>query len=249
MLLGDRVRWDHVELFTAPDDEARALLVAVRREGRTTLLGRGDATAVVALVGERLARSGPAGGAAAVGWMSVPRGADVPDALLAGLGLARFSSWDWMVTDREPALAAAEPDVVVLEPSRDADAIRACLAASNPGTTADPAGPDEAAWFGVRDGERLVGVAGASLRGGRADDGFSWHLHGLGVRPGARARGLGAALTAAVTRAGLAAGAQWVSLGMYADNDAARRIYRRLGFVTEGRFASFGPAGADRPPT
>lgn len=249
MLLGDRVRWDDVELSTPPDDEARALLVAVHREGRTTLLGRGDAAGVVTLVEEWVRRRGAAGLPRPVGWMSVPRGADVPADLLTELGLARFSSWDWMATDREPPAAAAEPHVVVLEPARDADAIRGCLADSNPGTTADPTGPLEAAWFGVRDGARLVGVAGASLRGGRSDEGFSWHLHGLGVRPGARARGLGAALTAAVTRAGLADGAQWVSLGMYADNDAARRIYRRLGYLTEGRFASFGPAGADRPPT
>lgn len=249
MLLGDRVRWDDVELRTPAGDEARALVVAVRRESRTTLLGRGDASAAVALVEEWADLRGAAGLPRPVDWMSVPRGADVPAALLAELGLARFSSWDWMATDREPPAAAAEPHVVVLEPARDADAIRACLEDSNPGTTADPTGPQEAAWFGVRDGGRLVGVAGASLRGGRSDESFSWHLHGLGVRPGARARGLGAALTAAVTRAGLAGGAQWVSLGMYADNDAARRIYRRLGFLTEGRFASFGPAGADRPPT
>lgn len=76
---------------------------------------------------------------------------------------------------------------------------------------------------------------------------FSWHLHGLAVLPQTRRRGLGAALTAAATAAGLDAGADWVSLGMYADNAGARRLYERLGFVTQARMASYGPQGVTRP--
>lgn len=77
---------------------------------------------------------------------------------------------------------------------------------------------------------------------------MSWHLHGLGVVPELRGTGLGTALSATAVRAGLAAGAQWVSLGMYARNDDARRIYHRLGFRTDAELTSFSPAGADRPP-
>lgn len=248
MLLGDRTRWERVEVARAADE--RAVLVAVLREGRTTLLGRGHAEAAVELVAGRTARRADAGEPTAVGWMTLPRGAVVPDELLDALGVAPFSTWDWMVTVAPPPRARAEDDVVVLDPTRDAEAIVACLAEANPGTTADPTAPTEAAWVGVRtpDGA-LAGVFGASLRGGPGPGDVSWHLHGLGVRPSVRGRGLGAALTAAITRAGLAAGACWVSLGMYADNEHARRIYRRLGFVTDAVLASFGPAGARRPPT
>ncbi|MBX9245489.1 GNAT family N-acetyltransferase [Actinotalea ferrariae] len=247
MLLGDRVRWQRVEVATSPGDVA--VLVAVLREQRTTLLARGDASAAVALVEERVARLRAEGRPTAVGWMSVPRGAAVDDALLGTLGLARYSSWDWMATDVEPPDVRAEDEVVRIDPVAESVEVRACLAEANPGTTADPTASDQAAWFGVRDGDRLLGVAGVSLRGGPGDDAWSWHLHGLGVRPEARGRGLGKALTAAATRAGLRAGAAWVSLGMYADNDRARRIYERLGYVTEGEFASYGPPGARRPPT
>jgi GNAT superfamily N-acetyltransferase len=223
------------------DDGALLLTVAARRPG-ATVVGRGDPSGVRALLESRLA----AGRIAPAGWMSVPRGTEPGADVLSGLGLARFSSWDWLVTAEAPV----SPDggrVVELDPAADAPAIRACLAAANPGTSADPTAAGEAAWFGVRGDDGLVGVVGAVTRGG-PDGGFSWHLHGLGVRPGARAAGLGTALTATATRAALERGAAWVSLGMYADNDAARRIYERLGFVTHATFDSFGPPAATRPP-
>ncbi|WP_372595419.1 GNAT family N-acetyltransferase, partial [Actinotalea sp.] len=75
---------------------------------------------------------------------------------------------------------------------------------------------------------------------------LSWHLHGLGVLPSARGRGLGEALTAAATAAGLDAGCDWLSLGMYASNSVARRLYERLGYVVEGRFTTYQPVV---PPT
>ena len=205
------------------------------------------------LVERWLLDGGGCAGSPGVTWMSLPRGASVPRAVLDALGLVGFSTWDWMHTDRAPGPVRGV-EVTRLDPADDAPGIRACLAVANPGTTADPAHPDEAAWFGVRDGSRLLGVFGASWRGGPVLDdtrgetsGRSWHLHGLAVRPEARRRGLGAALTAAATQAGLDVGAAWVSLGLYADNVAARRIYSDLGFVIDGEFRSFGPPGAVRP--
>ncbi|MDM7853427.1 GNAT family N-acetyltransferase [Cellulomonas alba] len=228
------------------DDDAVLLSVAARRPG-TTVVGRGDAARVRGLLDERLAR----GRIVPAGWMSVPRGTEPGAAVLAALGLERFSSWDWLVTDVAPAMPrrADGGSVVELDRRADAEAIRACLAAANPSTSADPSADGEAAWFGARaaDGE-LLGVIGASLRGGRPTGGASWHLHGLGVRPAARTSGWGSALTAAATRTGLERGAAWVSLGMYADNHAARRIYERLGFVGHAEFDSYGPAGSARPP-
>jgi ribosomal protein S18 acetylase RimI-like enzyme len=245
MLLGDSVRWPDLEIRVDDDAVDRAILVAVEREGRTTLLGRGDPAAAVRLAGDWLAAHSRAGRAPMVGWMSLPRGVTVPESVLDRVALAPVSAWDWMVTGRAPVVAGAAETVVRLDPRADGDAIRDCLAVANPGTTADPSGPGEAGWFGVRDGDALVGVMGATWRGGPAGGAFSWHLHGLGVVPHARGRGLGGALTAAVTMAGFEAGASWVSLGLYADNLRARRIYTGLGFAVEGEFRSFGPLGQD----
>ncbi|WP_225754470.1 GNAT family N-acetyltransferase [Actinotalea sp. Marseille-Q4924] len=260
MLLGDRARWAGATVSRTGDE--RSLLVAAERGDRLVLFGRGEPGGVVELLRDRVAalRSsaglgvagmrGAAGTPGLAGWMSVPRGAVVPEDVLRPLHLEPFSTWDWLLAEAPPGTVAGEDVVVPLDPIAEASAIADCLAEANPGTTADPTGPHEAAWVGVRDEDGgLLGVFGAQTRGGAEEGGFSWHLHGLGVRPALRGRGLGAALTAALSRAGFAAGAQWVSLGMYADNEVARRIYHRLGFATLAEFSSFGPAGSTRPPT
>lgn len=61
----------------------------------------------------------------------------------------------------------------------------------------------------------------------QSDVGF---LAGLTVAPDQRGRGLGAALTAGMTRA-LLARHDTVALGVYTDNVGAARLYRRLGFT------------------
>ena len=248
MLLGDRSRWAGAGVSRTADE--RSLLVAADRGDRLVLFGRGEPSGVVDLVRAWVQHSSVARTSPRAGWMSVPRGSVVAPDLLDALGLEPYATWDWLLADSAPPAVAGEVDVVRLDGRADAAEIRDCLAEANPGTTADPAGPHEAAWVGVRGPEeRLVGVFGAQTRGGVEEGEFSWHLHGLAVRPQARGNGVGAALTAALTRDGFAAGAQWVSLGMYADNEVARRIYHRLGFVTLAEFASFGPAGSTRPPT
>lgn len=172
------------------------------------------------------------------------------DVARLGLVPAR-TGWEWMVIDTPPAAVAAEALVRELDPVADADAVRACLADANPSTDADPEGEGER-WWGVSasphpgaggtariDGAaRLGGVIGASPRAGRPGGRGSAHLHGLGVRPGERGRGLGAALTAAAVRGLLADGADWVSLGMWDDNNGARRIYHRLGLRTLHRLTT-----------
>lgn len=235
MLLGDRVRWDAVE--AVGDDDAVLLLVGGPE--RPSLLGRGDPVLVERLV-DRL-DVGPAR------WMSVPRGAHPNAETVARLGLVPFSTWEWLSTDVVPPAVDGEGTVRALDLDTDADAIRACLREANPGTSADPAGPHEIGWWGVEVDGALGGVVGVVERGGPGD-GRSWHLHGLGVRPHLRGTGTGTALTAAVVRAALTAGASWVSLGMYAQNDTARRLYHRLGFRTDAEFRSFAPPEADRPP-
>ncbi|MDQ0373884.1 GNAT family N-acetyltransferase [Cellulomonas humilata] len=234
MILGDRVRWDAVEVLG--DDDGVVLLIG---GPRPSVLGLGDpATADRLVAGTDL---GPAR------WMSVPRGCRPRPETLSRLDLVPFSTWDWLSTDAEPPHVAGEENVRRLDPVADADAIRACLREANPETSADPAGPDELGWWGVHRDGVLSGVIGAAARGA-VGDGRSWHVHGLGVLPTLRRTGAGTALTAALTRAAFSGGASWVSLGMYAQNDDARRIYRRLGFRTDAEMTSFSPAGAARPP-
>lgn len=236
MILGDRARWRDVEVIG--DDDG--LLLVIDGPRRPTLLGRGDAEAVGALVAR--AECGPAR------WMSVPRRCAPGPDVLSGLDLAPFSTWDWLTSDTLPSAVPREGEVRRLDHVADADRIHTCLREANPGTSADPAGDHELGWWGVEVDGLLAGVVGVNERGGPTDGGSSWHVHGLGVLPRLRGAGLGAALTAAVTRAGLTGGASWVSLGMYAENDGARRLYHRLGYRTEAELASFGPAGQDRPP-
>lgn len=229
--------------------------------GRRTLLGVGDPRAVRRILAEEAERLGPVALATLprLGVGPAVRGApaqegpplaadqDVPRVVRDALGVTPATAWDRLVTRTAPdGPADGGAAVDRLDPAQDAAAIRACLAEANPGSSADPAHPGEAAWFGVRTaGGSLAGVIGAARR--RGDPGgsdLSWHLHGLGVRPGHRAQGIGAALTAAATTSGLTAGADWVSLGMYADNAPARRLYGRLGFETEARFTTYRPPPA-----
>lgn len=256
-LLDDRDRWPDAHVLG--DDDA--LLVVGAGPRGTTLTGRGDPARVGALVGSCLpgtpAPGTPVGGGVAlagvrsavgsgVGWVTVPRDTDL-DPWADALGVARFSTWDRMSTSSAPPVVPGEDDVVALGADAHGDVV-ACLAVANPGTSARPGRADDAAWWGVRRDGRLVGVVGAARRPGAPGGRGSWHLHGLGVLPTERGRGLGAALTARAVRDALGAGADWVSLGMYADNATARRLYERLGLVTDARNASWAPHGVTQVP-
>lgn len=231
LLLTDLPRWD----VRAVHGGDAAVLLRVQGRRGTSLVGMGEADALLALVREH-------GPAAAPRWMTVPRGSAelLTDEDLAALGLVTRTDWDWFLTSTAPAPQAGEGLVVPLDRQAELAEIQDCLAEANPRSDARPDLPS--LWFGVRGvGDRLVGVVSATEEGGPRPGTVSWHLQGLAVRPEARGRALGAALIAAATRRGLAALPEdsWVSLGMYADNDPARRIYDALGFLTHTRNSSF----------
>ncbi len=173
-------------------------------------------------------------------WMSLPRAMDLAPGVCEALHVQPLPGWDWMSTTTVEDVPGTER-VERLDVPADLPAILDCLRESNPTTESDPTNPHEAGWWGIRSGARLVGVIGAGRRGGAGEDGFSWHLHGLGVRPEGRRGGIGTALLVAATREGLAAGADWVSLGVWAANEPALRIYRRLGFRTDHQGRSYRP--------
>ncbi len=88
-------------------------------------------------------------------------------------------------------------------------------------------------WRGIVAGDALVAVgARVGAAHGRA------HLVSICTDPAQRGRGLGRSITASLAAEALASGATGVWLEMYADNEAAARAYRAVGFTELGRYRS-----------
>ena len=102
--------------------------------------------------------------------------------------------------------------------------------------------PHVVEWRGITDGGALVAVGArqASAHGGA-------HLASICTHPGSRGQGLGRAITASLAAEALQAGAPWVWLDMYADNAAAARTYRAVGFEEMGRYRSALRNGTSSP--
>jgi len=64
-------------------------------------------------------------------------------------------------------------------------------------------------------------------------DGASY-LSSIGTATWARDLGLGRAVTAAASADAVAAGSEWTYLGVFAENEVARRVYRDVGFAQVG---------------
>ncbi|WP_245714923.1 GNAT family N-acetyltransferase [Micromonospora inyonensis] len=166
-----------------------------------------------ALLAQGVVRSGQ--------WLHLPR---LGSADLAGpLPIARHHDWDFLWATAAPPHQPGDPRVVRLTAS-DLPALTALVDEAFPTSTSRPGDPRVVDWYGIRAGDRLVAAGADRSRGGI---GF---LAGLTVAPAERGRGLGAALTAGMTRA-LFARYDHVALGVYTHNVGATRLYRRLGFT------------------
>jgi GNAT superfamily N-acetyltransferase len=145
-------------------------------------------------------------------------------AVAAHLPIGDGDEWEWMYAVASPPRVAGEDRLVPLS-EEDLPDITALLDEANPRTDARPFRHPGQHWVGARDdqgrlvacGVRETNVAGHPL------------LAGITVHPSARATGLGLAVTAALARAAIAESGV-CTLGMYSDNDVARRVYHGLGF-------------------
>jgi ribosomal protein S18 acetylase RimI-like enzyme len=152
-------------------------------------------------------------------------------AVAARLPVADGNDWEWMYAAAAPPRTATEERLVPLFED-DFDDVAALLAEANPHTDARPF-QHPGQWVGVRDDRgRLVacGVKETNAAGFPA-------LAGITVHPTSRGTGLGVAVTAHLTRAAVA-DAGVCTLGLYSDNDVARRIYHGLGYTGDHLWAS-----------
>lgn len=151
---------------------------------------------------------------------------------VTGPALGPGHDWEWMWTTSEPPGLDAERLLAPLDEQHTAE-LRMLLDEDNPRTFGAPFARAGQHWVGARgDDGRLVacGCREPSPSGAPS-------LTGITVAAGQRGRGLGAAVTARLTREALP-GAGVCTLGMYADNDRARGIYHRLGYVTGVSFST-----------
>lgn len=145
------------------------------------------------------------------------------DRILAQLPLDNLDEWDFLWTYQPPPAQPGEQRVRPL-PDTAGPAIEALLERAFPDTFTRPGDPQIRRWYGIWDGTTLVACGADRSRAGVGS------LSAITVESGQQGRGLGAALTAAMTRA-LFADCDVVSLGVMADNHRAYQLYQRLGFT------------------
>jgi FR47-like protein len=164
--------------------------------------------------------------------LSVPRGlAGIVEARL-DLG-TRGGEWDWLWTRTAPPVVPGEEHVTTLDASHREET-EAFLTAHSPRTHGQPFARPAQHWVAVRDaatGRLLATGCSEPCAAGTPT------LAGIAVDTALRGEGWCAAVTAHLTRRAVAARGA-CALGMFADNDVARRVYERLGFTTGMRWTS-----------
>ena len=136
--------------------------------------------------------------------------------------------WHWMLTHDAPPVHPREAEVVEVDSATDIDAL---LDVANPHSFARPGSRGVERWLGVPGPDGLLAV-GALYR----DPSGAGHLRSVTTHPSSTGRGLGTAVSAALTRAALERGP--ATLGVYVDNGPALAVYDRLGYRTAVTFRS-----------
>lgn len=145
----------------------------------------------------------------------------------------RGGDWEWMWTTTTPPPRPGEERLVLLDDRDDAEELTAFAREHNPRVWTRIGEGEVVRWVGVRDrrGE-LVAVGGAELEGSGVP-----HLAGILTAVPARGQGWGETVSSALTRWSVARHGV-CTLGMFSDNDVARRLYHRLGYRTARRWHS-----------
>ena len=150
-----------------------------------------------------------------------------------------------MWTDTPPGPTSADDRLITLDDTTDVAEITNLLA-ENPRSEGYPGTGRAEVWLGIRDESGALVSCGAVHR---LDSGTA-HLAGIHTAERVRGRGLGRAVTAGLTRwvgrvllrdelaRWVLAREPVVTLGMYADSAAARRVYHSLGFRTDKEWSS-----------
>jgi GNAT superfamily N-acetyltransferase len=144
----------------------------------------------------------------------------------------RGGDWDWMWTTEPPPTTPGEEDVVTLDESTREE-LTGFLTTHSPRTHGQPFARPDQWWVGLRDGAGRLVACGAA----EPSEAGTPTLAGIATDTALRRRGLGAAVTAHLARRAVADHGA-CALGMYSDNDVARRVYTRLGFRTGMRWRS-----------
>ena len=205
------------------------LVPSPRWPGSGHLTCLGDPPAAVTLLGDVLLQT--EGGEIGVGSASLPREA-VP-LLPTDLRLDPANEWEWLATTTLPPVQPGEDRVRWLgEP--DHEDIVSLLRTHSGRHDAEPGQDHARRWCGVRDdaGVLLSVAAHTEFWAGVP------FLASIATRSDQRGSGLGGSVTAWITRRLLEEGSPRVTLGMYSDNDVARRLYLRLGYQVVHRFTS-----------
>ena len=224
------VRYDIPPDFGGPAWTLGGAVIALRRTHtrRLGLAVLGPPSDVEALVAHVVAD----GSLARLGLRHVTVERGSLHAVAEHLTLGTGNEWEWMCAAAAPARVPAEDRLVPLGEA-DRPEIAELLAEANPRTDARPFQYPHQRWVGVRDD------AGRLAACGLCEPNVAGHptLSGITVRPSQRGRGLGLAVTAYLTRAAVRASGV-CTLGMYSDNDVARRVYHGLGYTGDHLWSS-----------
>ena len=168
-----------------------------------------------------------------VGSVTLPRDADRH--LPAGWLLRPRNDWEWFVTDEPPPQQPGEEKAAWLDGYPDEPLVE-FLRRWSPRHDAEPGQRGVLRWAGILGDDGSLRATAAHVEHVPGVP----HLASIVSSGEHRGQGLGAAVTAWITRTLLAEGTGWVTLGMYSDNDVARRMYHRLGYRCDHFFTSGG---------
>ena len=165
--------------------------------------------------------------------VTLPRDAD--HHLPPGFVLRPRNDWEWFVTWTDPPLQEREGEVCWL-PGVSDDELTDFLRQWSPRHDVEPRQEGVVRWCGARGAkDELVAVAAHVEHVPDVP-----YLASIATAGHVRGQGYGGAVTAWITRELLREGRGWVTLGMYSDNDVARRVYHRLGYRCDHHFTSGG---------